>query len=179
MPNKETKQLLIIQNTLVVIIHPFNKWNKIWMESTRKYVASLTPWIHSSSQHSKTLNVSWHWSRCVSYKKICFCCHSEVRVTALAQHLPMPFLRNLESTASMAMYPRRNIFLCMSSLHTMAPTQSFSTIACDTSERKSHRDCNYSSVLSNRSTTMTNIFIVRLNLWVTPLCCIHKAINML
>lgn len=100
------------------------------------------PLIHSSSKHSKTLNVSmsWHWSRCVSYKKIRFCCHSEVRAAMLARLLPMPFLRNLESTASMAMYPRRNIFLCMSSLHTMAPTQSLSTIAWDTSQRNSHQD---------------------------------------
>lgn len=112
-------------------------------ENTWNDQAPLTqngkPLIHSSS---KTLNVSmsWHWSRCVSYKKIRFCCHSEMRATMLARLLPMPFLRNLESTASMAMYPRRNIFLCMSSLHTMAPTQSFSTIACDTSQKQSHQD---------------------------------------
>ncbi len=97
------------------------------------------PLIHSSSKTLMYL-MSWHWSRCVSYKRSVSVAILRWGLQTLAWLLPMLFLRNLESTASMAMYPRRNIFLCMSSLHTMAPTQSFSTIACDTSQKDSHQD---------------------------------------
>lgn len=62
------------------------------------------------------------------------CLMTRLNMTMHETHIPMPFLRNLESTASMAMYPRLNIFLCISNLHTMAPTQFFSTIACKTTE---------------------------------------------